>query len=61
MAPCGPTNPQLHIFLDDSTEIATTAGATYEFADGPACPVSDPRAAAASIRNRLHTQPQESQ
>lgn len=57
--PCGPTDPQLHIFLRDGTEIATTDGALYEFSTGPTHPVSDPQAAADSLVSRLHLHRQE--
>jgi hypothetical protein len=50
----GPTDPQLHIFLDDDTEIATTDGTRYEFTTTQPHPASDPQAAAASLLGRLH-------
>lgn len=50
----GPTDPQLHIFLDDGTEIATTDGTRYHFTTAQAHPASDPQAAAASLASRLH-------
>lgn len=52
--PSGPTDPQLHIFLDDGTEIATTDGTRYEFTTGPAHPATDPQAAVDSLTGRLH-------
>src|SRR5215467_7081154 len=54
LEPSGPTDPQLHVYADDGTEIATTDGARYEFTTGPACPAGDPQAAAASLASRLH-------
>ena len=57
--PSGPTSPQLHIFFDDGTVIATTDGTRYEFTAAPARPAGDPQAAAASLLNRLRIQPQE--
>lgn len=59
LEPSGPTDPQLHIFVGDGTQIATTDGARYEFTTGPAHPASDPQAAAASIASRLRIHPQE--
>jgi hypothetical protein len=55
----GPTDPQLHVFADDGTEIVTTDGALYQFSGGPACLVSDPSAAAAGLASRLDIDPQE--
>jgi transcriptional regulator with XRE-family HTH domain len=46
--------PQLHIFLADSTEVATTDGTQYEFITVQAHPADDPQAAAASILGHLH-------
>ncbi|HXP20789.1 MAG TPA: hypothetical protein VN840_14190, partial [Streptosporangiaceae bacterium] len=45
-APSGPTDPQLHIFTPDGTDIATTRGSTYHFASGHAHPADDPSRAA---------------
>lgn len=53
MEPSGPTNPQLHVFAADGTEIATTDGELYEFSTYPACPADDPQAAAASLTGYL--------
>jgi len=50
----GPTDPQLHIFLGDGSEIATTDGTQYEFTTAQAHPADDPQAAAGSILGRLH-------
>ena len=55
-APCepsGPTDPQLHIFTPDGTDIATTDGITYTLASGHECPASNPHAAATMIRQRI--------
>jgi hypothetical protein len=53
LEPSGPTNPQLHVFADDGTEIVTTDGELYEFSTCPASPADDPQAAAASLFGRL--------
>jgi hypothetical protein len=53
LEPSGPTNPQLHVFLGDGTEIATTDGTQYEFTTGPAHLIGDPQAAATSLLGRL--------
>jgi len=45
-APSGPTDPQLHIFTPEGTDIATTHGSTYHFASGDAHPADDPARAA---------------
>ncbi len=45
-APSGPTDPQLHIFTPDCTDIATTHGSAYHFATGRAYPADDPARAA---------------
>lgn len=50
----GPTDPQLHVYTADATEIVTTDGTLYEFSAGPAHPAADPQAAAASLTDRLH-------
>lgn len=52
----GPTNPQLHVFAADGTEIATTDGARYQFSACPAHPASDPQAAAAGLSATLGMQ-----
>jgi hypothetical protein len=57
----GPTDPQLHVFVGDGTEIATTDGTRYQFTVGMACPVGDPQAAAASLRDHPRIRPQEQQ
>jgi len=44
--PSGPTDPQLHIFTPDGTDIATTDARTYHFASGHAHPADDPAHAA---------------
>lgn len=59
LEPSGPTDPQLHIFADDGTEIASIDGARYEFSAGPSCPADDPQAAAASLACLLHVHRQE--
>jgi len=50
--PCessGPTDPQLHIFAPDGTDIATTDGSTYNLVSGERYPADDPAATAAFI------------
>lgn len=59
LEPSGPTDPQLHVFADDGTEIATTDGALYEFTTCPAHSADDPQAAAASLSGRLRIHRQE--
>lgn len=59
LEPSGPTDPQLHIFGNDGTEIATTDGTNYEFSTCPAHPADDPQAAAASLYGHLHLHRQE--
>lgn len=54
LEPSGPTNPQLHIFQDDGTEIATTDGTRYEFATRLVHPVADPQAVAESLASHSH-------
>jgi hypothetical protein len=44
--PSGPTDPQLHIFTPDGTDIATAHGSTYHFTSGRAHPADDPARAA---------------
>jgi hypothetical protein len=44
--PSGPTDPQLHIFTPDGTDIATTRASTYRFASGLVHPADDPARAA---------------
>jgi hypothetical protein len=48
----GLTDPQLHIFLPEGTEVATADGRTYRFASGDLFPGGDPAAVAAVIRFR---------
>jgi len=48
--PSGMTDPELHIFLPEATDTATTDGSTYRLAGGRQCPAGDPAAAAALIR-----------
>jgi hypothetical protein len=43
------TDPQLHVFGDNATDVVTTDGAAYQFASGRTGPVGDPRATAASV------------
>jgi|HubBroStandDraft_1064217.scaffolds.fasta_scaffold17488_2 hypothetical protein len=60
VSPCEPsglTDPQLHVFTSDGSQIATTDGVTYTLADGCQHPVSDPDAAAALIVTRLYALP----
>jgi len=47
--PSGLTNPELHIFAADGTDIVTTDGGTYRLANGNECPAGDPAAAATVI------------
>lgn len=51
-APSGLTDPKLHIFGPDGTDIATTDGTTYRLASGPVYPASDVAAAAATVAQR---------
>ncbi len=52
--PSSPTDPQLHIFAHDGTDIATTDGTTYSLASGTKYPAGDPAATAALMqRGRL--------
>jgi hypothetical protein len=50
--PSGPTDPQLHIFTPDGTDIATARGSTYHFASGHAHPADDPARAALRLKAR---------
>src|SRR6266852_2215117 len=50
--PCGPTDPQLHIFGPENKIIATTDGTDYHFADGQSHPANDPCGAAALAASR---------
>jgi len=50
LAPSGPTDPQLHIFTPDGTDVAATDGSTYRLASGRQCPADDPAAATTLIR-----------
>jgi len=50
--PSGPTDPQLHIFTPDGTDIATADGSTYHFASGSAHPAGDPARAALRATGR---------
>ena len=50
--PSGQTDPQLHIFAPDGTDIATTDGSTYNLASGEKCPAGDPASAATLITTR---------
>jgi len=50
--PSGPTEPQLHIFTPDGTDIATTHGSAYHFASGDAHPAADPARAARHAAGR---------
>jgi len=51
--PSGPTDPELHIFTPDGTDIATTRGSAYHFASGHAHPAADPARAAQAARHAL--------
>lgn len=55
-APSGLTDPQLHIFLPEGTDIATTDGSTYQLASGDQHLGGDPAAVAAVIRHGRRTQ-----
>lgn len=57
IAPSGLTDPQLHIFGPDGTDIATTDRTTYHFASGPEYPVSDPAGAAIATLIRQPVRP----
>lgn len=57
--PSGLTNPHLHVFGPDGTDIATTDGMTYRLASGPEYPAADPAAAATAIRHSQHDEGQE--
>ncbi len=62
--PCetsGPTDPQLHIFALDGTDIATTDGRMYNLASGEQYPTDDPAATAALIRQARRTGAQTAQ
>jgi hypothetical protein len=48
----GPTDPELHIFLPDGKDIATTRGRSYHFASGHAHPADDPAQAARRYKHR---------
>ena len=47
--PSGLTDPELHAFGQDSTDIITTDGTTYTLASGQQYPTADPDAAARKI------------
>ena len=49
MDPSGPTDPQLHIFVPDGKDIATSDGADYHFLSGPVHPADDPCGAASAL------------
>jgi len=49
--PSGMTDPVLHIFTPEGTDIATTDGSSYHLARGEKCPACDPVAAAVLIRH----------
>lgn len=53
--PSGLTDPQLHIFTPDGTDIATTDGTTYSLSSGEKCPADDPHLAATVIRRSHRT------
>lgn len=53
--PSGMTDPTLHIFASDGTDIATTDGKTYSLTSGANGATSDPKAAAAEIARRHRT------
>ena len=53
----GLTDPQLHIFAPDGTDIATTDGNTYKLANGDPYPGGDPAAVADFIRSHRSCQP----
>jgi hypothetical protein len=55
--PSGMTDPQLHIFAPDGTDITTTDGRTFNLASGEKCPADDPAAAATFIRHGQHAAP----
>ncbi len=46
--PSGPTDPQLRILGPDGTDMATTDGRAYYFANGRQCAADDPASAAAT-------------
>jgi hypothetical protein len=48
-ASSGLTNPLLHIFAAEGTDIATTDGNTYKLASGVQYPSDDPAAVAADV------------
>ncbi len=52
--PSGLTNPHLHIFGPDGTDIATTDGTTFSLASGPEYPTAEPAAAVNAIRHGQH-------
>jgi hypothetical protein len=53
-APSGLTDPQLHIFSPEGTDIATTDGTSFSLASGPQYPAASPIAAATNIRHGHH-------
>ena len=55
-APSGLTDPQLHIFVPECTDIATTDGSSYKLASGDQYPGADPAAVAADIRHGRRAQ-----
>ncbi len=57
----GPTDPQLHIFRDDDqTDLATTDGTSYRFADGRTHPADDAHGAAMTVITVVSTAGQDS-
>jgi hypothetical protein len=48
----GPTDPQLHVYLADGTDVVTTDRISYQLATGPSYPADDPRAVAVAFRSR---------
>ncbi len=53
----GMTDPQLHIFAADGSDVVTTDGRTFNLASGGQCPASDPAAAATFICHFQHAGP----
>jgi len=51
-APSGLTDPKLHIFGPDGSDIAVTDGITFSLVSGRQFPASDPAEAAAAIGHR---------
>ena len=52
--PSGLTDPHLHIFGPDGTDIAATDGTTFSLASGPEYPTADLAAAAIAMRHGQH-------